>query len=186
MKNYFAKLKENSKKGFSLVELIIVIAIMAILVGVVAATVIPYMEKSRKSKDQQQLSSITTSAVSAISDADKTVEGFAGEGYSTLIGASAVDEGPAANTADSFTGTVVLTGLYELMNDQNEKNIIDKFKSKAFTGAGDAKDTIKIEYGGQDGLLNPTLAKGQVVTYVGALKTGTAFTADKNLEAISE
>ena len=34
IKNYLAKLQENDKKGFSLVELIIVMAIMAILVGI--------------------------------------------------------------------------------------------------------------------------------------------------------
>jgi type IV pilus assembly protein PilA len=61
MRNYINSLKANEKKGFSLVELIIVIAIMAILVGVVAATVIPYLEKSRKAKDQQQISDINTS-----------------------------------------------------------------------------------------------------------------------------
>lgn len=66
IKNYLAKLQENDKKGFSLVELIIVMAIMAILVGIVASQVIPYMEKSRQSKDQQQLSSIQSSIVSAI------------------------------------------------------------------------------------------------------------------------
>ena len=66
IKNYLAKLQENDKKGFSLVELIIVMAIMAILVGVVASQVIPYMEKSRQSKDQQQISNLATSMVSAI------------------------------------------------------------------------------------------------------------------------
>lgn len=66
IKNYLARLQENDKKGFSLVELIIVMAIMAILVGIVASQVIPYMEKSRQSKDQQQLSSIQSSLVSAI------------------------------------------------------------------------------------------------------------------------
>jgi prepilin-type N-terminal cleavage/methylation domain-containing protein len=78
IKNYLAKLQENDKKGFSLVELIIVMAIMAILVGIVASQVIPYMEKSRQSKDQQQLSSIATSLVSAIaqdSSWDQSVKG---------------------------------------------------------------------------------------------------------------
>jgi prepilin-type N-terminal cleavage/methylation domain-containing protein len=78
IKNYLAKLQENDKKGFSLVELIIVMAIMAILVGIVASQVIPYMEKSRQSKDQQQLSSIATNLVSAIAqDAswDQSVSG---------------------------------------------------------------------------------------------------------------
>ena len=77
IKNYLAKLQENDKKGFSLVELIIVMAIMAILVGIVASQVLPYMEKSRMSKDQQQLSSLCTDVVSAISQADGTVSTFA-------------------------------------------------------------------------------------------------------------
>lgn len=76
IKNYLAKLQENDKKGFSLVELIIVMAIMAILVGIVASQVLPYMEKSRQSKDQQILSSICTDVVSAIAQSEETVGDF--------------------------------------------------------------------------------------------------------------
>lgn len=76
IKNYLAKLQENDKKGFSLVELIIVMAIMAILVGVVASQVLPYMEKSRQSKDQQQLSSLATNVVSAVAQSGKDVPAF--------------------------------------------------------------------------------------------------------------
>ena len=76
IKNYLAKLQENDKKGFSLVELIIVMAIMAILVGVVASQVLPYMEKSRQSKDQQQLSSLATNVVSAVAQSGQDVGAF--------------------------------------------------------------------------------------------------------------
>lgn len=76
IKNYLAKLQENDKKGFSLVELIIVMAIMAILVGVVASQVLPYMEKSRQSKDQQVLSSICTDVVSSVAQATSDVGEF--------------------------------------------------------------------------------------------------------------
>ena len=41
------------RKGFSLVELIIVIAIMAILVGVMAPMLMRYIEKSNVSADIQ-------------------------------------------------------------------------------------------------------------------------------------
>lgn len=84
MKKYFAQLKENEEKGFSLVELIIVIAIMAILVGIVASQVLPYMEKSRKSKDQQIVSGIVTDVVSAIAQADTDVSTFSVTGYAAL------------------------------------------------------------------------------------------------------
>lgn len=74
MKNYFAKLRENEEKGFSLVELIIVMAIMAILVGVVASQVIPYMEKSRQAKDQQQLSGLATDITASLASAAVTAK----------------------------------------------------------------------------------------------------------------
>lgn len=76
IKNYLTQLKENDKKGFSLVELIIVMAIMAILVGIVASQVLPYMEKSRQSKDQQQLSGLVTDVVSAIAQSPTAVADF--------------------------------------------------------------------------------------------------------------
>jgi type IV pilus assembly protein PilA len=80
IKNYLAKLQENDKKGFSLVELIIVMAIMAILVGIVASQVLPYMDKSRQSKDQQVLSSICTDLVSATAQSGKALESTAAAG----------------------------------------------------------------------------------------------------------
>ena len=84
IKNYLAKLQENDKKGFSLVELIIVMAIMAILVGVVASQVLPYMEKSRQSKDQQQLSSLATNVVSAVAQSGKDIGAFSNKGMDAI------------------------------------------------------------------------------------------------------
>ena len=85
IKNYLAKLQENDKKGFSLVELIIVMAIMAILVGVVASQVLPYMEKSRQSKDQQQLSSLATNVVSAVAQSGKDIGAFSNKGMDAIV-----------------------------------------------------------------------------------------------------
>ena len=76
IKNYLTKLQENDKKGFSLVELIIVMAIMAILVGIVASQVLPYMDKSRQSKDQQVLSSILTDVVSSVAQSGQTLQPY--------------------------------------------------------------------------------------------------------------
>ncbi|MEE3392613.1 MAG: type II secretion system protein [Lachnospiraceae bacterium] len=116
MRNYINSLKANEKKGFSLVELIIVIAIMAILVGVVAATVIPYLEKSRKAKDQQQISDINTSYVAALAQAE-----------------------PAANSEniaiDSVSVVTELKNLLGISTSTIQATYVAKFKSKAFKDA---------------------------------------------------
>lgn len=141
IKNYLAKLQENDKKGFSLVELIIVMAIMAILVGIVASQVLPYMEKSRQSKDQQVLSSICTDVVSAIAQSDEAVGTFS----------TTVDDLTASNTDSSIAsvgkqfvelhGTTTTTGL--------------KLKSSA----AKAGNSVKVDY-------QVTGGKGTVTVYV--------------------
>lgn len=52
----------NNKKGFSLVELIIVIAIMAILSAAIAPAVIRYIEKARKARDVEVAQTIVDAA----------------------------------------------------------------------------------------------------------------------------
>jgi len=55
-----------SKKGFTLVELIITIAVMSVLVGVGAATIIPYMERNRVSNDQARMNKMHSKLVDLV------------------------------------------------------------------------------------------------------------------------
>lgn len=134
IKNYLAKLQENDKKGFSLVELIIVMAIMAILVGIVASQVLPYMEKSRQSKDQQVLSGYCTDLVSAIAQSTEPVADISGTNIEDL----------QASTSDTelkkFAGTFV-----GLQNDQaiTHNDLSAKLKSKA---ASKGQYSVMFEY----------------------------------------
>ena len=52
--NMFNDVREN-KKGFSLVELIVVIAIMAVMVAVLAPSLLQYVERSRAQKDDSAM-----------------------------------------------------------------------------------------------------------------------------------
>ena len=58
----------KNKKGFTLIELIIVVAIMAVLVALLAPNVLKYLEKSRVGKDIQTLDAVRTALNAEIMD----------------------------------------------------------------------------------------------------------------------
>lgn len=60
----------KAKKGFSLIELIIVIAIMAILVGVMAPVLIRYVNKTKVSADVQLCDTVKEAILISMSDPD--------------------------------------------------------------------------------------------------------------------
>jgi type IV pilus assembly protein PilA len=64
------KIRENSNKGFSLVELIVVIAIMAVLTSVLAPSLLAYVERSRAQKDDSAMSEVVNAVVLGLSDQD--------------------------------------------------------------------------------------------------------------------
>ena len=60
--------KPKSKKGFSLVELIVIISIMAVLALVVAGPILSYVERSRAKKDFSQASEIVQAVEMSLND----------------------------------------------------------------------------------------------------------------------
>ena len=87
----------KSKKGFSLVELIVVIAIMAVLVGVLAPALMSNVEKSRAQKDDSAMSEVAHAVELAL--ADESIYDEVG----TWIGA---DKDTGIITLNASTGTV--------------------------------------------------------------------------------
>ncbi len=77
LKKMYDLQKKKGKKGFSMIELIIVIAIMAVLMALIGTQLLPYMEKSRERKDQSALDACLTNFKSAIANAEYSNDGAA-------------------------------------------------------------------------------------------------------------
>ena len=90
-------MKKNNKKGFTLVELVIVVAVMAVLVAVAIPTV----------------GSITNSAKAAVADSNAR----------TIESVLKLAEANIANTKDAESGSMVAT--YTLTKDDVTKAITD-------------------------------------------------------------
>ena len=59
---------KNRKKGFSLVELVIIIAIVAILIAVLAPSLMTYTERSRSQKDATTMDEVVNAVQLAMAD----------------------------------------------------------------------------------------------------------------------
>ncbi len=63
------KLGKSTKRGFTLVELIVVIVILAVLAAMLVPALIGYVERARREKDYQAASTVYTAAQAAITEA---------------------------------------------------------------------------------------------------------------------
>ena len=79
--------RNNSNKGFTLLELIIVIAIMAVVIGFLVPQYIKFVEKSRVTTDEQVAQAVHDAVAAAVSDeyiADRPLSGFSRMNLSSL------------------------------------------------------------------------------------------------------
>ena len=96
------KVRENSQKGFSLIELIIVIAIMAVLVAVLAPQFLKYVERARNATDIANATEIVEALQVYATDPDADLPGNTGE-----LGAVSIEVGHDGNSrinCSSFEG----------------------------------------------------------------------------------
>lgn len=106
------ELQTKKKKGFTLVELIIVIAIIAILVALAIPKFGAVIENSNQKADQATAKNIATIVAQKIADGDtKTTTGIVTDDSDTLKVADSLDgnktpKAKAARGAETFTYTI--------------------------------------------------------------------------------
>lgn len=88
----FKKLKENKKKGFTLVELIVVLVILAILAALLIPALTGYIDKAKNK-----------SIVAETRQAVMAAQTLADEKYATLTGTATITLGATDATEDTIT-----------------------------------------------------------------------------------
>ena len=99
-------MKKNNKKGFTIVELVIVIAVIAILAGVLIPTFAGVVEKANKSAALQEARNLYTEFVTVAAEKDLEVPEdcwIAVEGYYVEVENGSIVEETVTKTAPENT-----------------------------------------------------------------------------------
>lgn len=144
MKKYMKKLweKKDSKKGFTLVELIVVLVILAILAAIMVPALLGWIDKAREkqyvlearniymaaqTKASEQYAAGKVDSVT-LSDADKTDIGKMSE--VTIVSLTVEAKGTTAKSHDAFTIETVKT---QFTSSDNETVYAELSKEGAWT-----------------------------------------------------
>lgn len=80
MKKYFKQLKAN-KKGFTLIEMIVVIAIIGILAAVLVPSMAGYLSTAKESRKEANAKAVYTAAQAAVTSLEATDNALKDEKY---------------------------------------------------------------------------------------------------------
>ena len=160
------EVKKNSKKGFTLVELVVVIAILAIL----AAIAIPVVSSTITSSQRSSAKSNAQTIEVAIKEADAAISAKDDTVFVNKAGAAAADQFKASsgsltlkNISDAKAIDSAVTATYQI-NGVNYSAYYDNATQKVAFLGNDGKNVVNVDgttYTGTDTVLL-TDAKGGV------------------------
>lgn len=108
MRKRLNQMTKNRKKGFSMVELIIVLAIMAILVALIGTQLIPYLERSRATRDYDAMDSLYKAYNTVLAESDDPTKVTLNDPeVMKLVGMKSLDEFVKSLKSSQFKGTTI-------------------------------------------------------------------------------
>lgn len=142
------KLRErlNNKKGFTLVELIVVIVIILILAAVLIPNVMRYIGSARESAFQSEASGYMTE-----------ITGYGAEHYAKW-GIDLVGEECFGNTTNAKDGTTISNGT-------DAKYALTAFDEKKLSVTVANSDTSSVDSNATAGTIKVTIEKGAVTSF---------------------
>lgn len=151
-------MKRNNKKGFTIVELVIVIAVIAILAGVLIPTFAGIVEKANKNAALQEARAIMTNYVASIDYTEATPE----ESYNIAVEKDentyylfSVTNGEMNDTPEEVAKTAVPKNKLLVTADGDdtdgwpETTPAEKSGDDADAGEGETPDETPVENNGQ-------------------------------------
>ncbi len=175
--------KKTNKKGFTLIELIVVVAIMAILVALLAPNVLKYIEKTKVGKDQNSLDSVRLAIEAELMDerlssysTGSTTSGT-GDSATTTLTAEWLYDFYSAKSNDSTASDMALLG-YRLFGDSanGDGDVLDEkfaygasgLTQEVFSSKAADNGHIQVIIDGKGGVAVLAInAEGTVATYDG-------------------